>query len=95
MHRPRVAVPASSCVIPSLSFVAILLILIVVCLFCSPCCSLALPCVVVVPFIISTSIAPYEQWLAGGVVVLCDMAPVVVQEQHPLPPCKQWLAVPA
>jgi hypothetical protein len=25
-------------------------------------------------FIISTSIAPYEQWLTGGVVALCDMA---------------------
>jgi hypothetical protein len=27
------------------------------------------------PFVISTSIAPYKQWLAGGVVVLCDVAP--------------------
>jgi len=31
---------------------------------------------VVVPFIISTSIAPYEQWLTGGVVMLCDVAPI-------------------
>ena len=27
-----------------------------------------------VPFIVSTSIAPYKQWLTGGVVVLCDVA---------------------
>jgi hypothetical protein len=24
--------------------------------------------------VVSTSIPPYEQWLAGGVVVLCDVA---------------------
>jgi hypothetical protein len=74
-------------------FVAILLVLVVVRSFCSPCRSSALPCVVVAPFVVSTSIAPYEQWLAGGVVVLCDVALVVVREQHPLPPCEQWLAV--
>jgi len=34
-----------------------------------------------IPFIISTSIAPYEQWLAGGVVMLCDVAPIG-QEYH-------------
>jgi hypothetical protein len=40
--------------------------------------------VVLVPIVISTSISPYEQWLADGVVVLCDM--VIVQERaccHP------------
>jgi hypothetical protein len=95
VRRPCVAVPASSCIIPSPSFVAILLVLVVVRSFCSPCHSSALPCVVVAPFVVSTSIAPYEQWLAGRVVVLCDMAPVVVQEQHPLPPCEQWLAAAA
>ena len=29
-----------------------------------------------VPFIVSTSTAPYKQWLTGRVVVLCDMAPI-------------------
>jgi hypothetical protein len=49
-------------------------------------------CVVMVLFVSSTSIAPYKQWLAGRVVVLCDMAPVMVQEQDMFPPCKQRLA---
>ena len=26
--------------------------------------------------VVSTSMSPHEQWLAGGVVVLCDVAPV-------------------
>jgi hypothetical protein len=47
------------------------------------------------PPIVSTSITPYEQWLAGRVVVLCDVAPVLVQEKDLLPPCKQRLAAVA
>jgi hypothetical protein len=31
-------------------------------------------CWLVMPFVISASISPYEQWLAGGVVALCDVA---------------------
>jgi hypothetical protein len=42
--------------------------------------------------VISTSISPYKQWLAGRVVVLCDVALISVQERDPLPPCKQRLA---
>ena len=48
--------------------------------------------IVVGLFVISISIAPYEQWLAGRMVVLSDMALIVVQEQNPFPPCEQRLA---
>jgi hypothetical protein len=59
------------------------------------------------PFALSVraSITPYEQWLAGRVVALCDMALGMVRrrcsrlpllcccpEWDPLPPCKQRLA---
>ena len=41
-----------------------------------PCCLLSLPSVVQesCPPIVTTSIFPYEQWLIGRVVVVCDMA---------------------
>ena len=44
---------------------------------------------------ISTSITPYKQWRAGRAVVLCDVAPVLVQEKDLLPPCKQRLTAVA
>jgi hypothetical protein len=31
-----------------------------------------------VPVVISTSISPYKQWLAGRVVVLCDTVSAVI-----------------
>jgi hypothetical protein len=69
-------VPALSFSVPSLSFVSTLHIFVVVIVFFLPSVGPSL--------VVSTSIAPYEQSLAGGVVVLSDVAPVVVQEQdHP------------
>jgi hypothetical protein len=61
-----------------------------------PCHLLSLPSAVrVVPShspVVTTSISPYEQWLVGGVVVVCDVASILVQEKDPLPPCEQRLA---
>jgi hypothetical protein len=64
-----------------------------------PCCPLSPPSTVcVVPScspVVTTPISPYEQWLVGGVAVVCDVASVLVQEKDLLPPCEQRLAAVA
>ena len=49
---------------------------------CCPQCSLSAVCCpsFVVAVIISTSNSPYEHWLIGGLVVLCEVAVMVVAE---------------
>jgi hypothetical protein len=34
--------------------------------------------------IISTTISPYEQWLAGRVVALCDVASMLLSRMEPI-----------
>jgi hypothetical protein len=36
--------------------------------------ALSLVFVVLITIVVSTTISPYEQWLAGGVAALCDVA---------------------
>jgi hypothetical protein len=89
-HSPLFPICCSSslvCIVPRLFIVP------VVCHPRGPLLSMMsfpIPC-----HVVSTSITPYEQWLTGRVVVLCDVAPILVQEKDPLPPCKQRLAAVA
>jgi hypothetical protein len=40
--------------------------------------------VVLASIVISTTISPYEQWLAGMVVVLCDVASTLSSRMEPI-----------
>jgi hypothetical protein len=70
IHRPRIRCPCHSLSLchPSLSSS----------LFVVPIIPAIRRFVVLGSIVVSTSISPYEQWLAEGVVVLCDVASAVV-----------------